>query len=82
MLLRIAPELVGEYLTAETVGFGNPFLPATRGWITRERSQPGHIGSPQLATTEKGEALLETFSQDVEKMLERILAWDGNSWEG
>lgn len=82
MILRIAPELVGDYLGAKTVESGNAFLPATRGWITKERSKPGHIGSPQLATTEKGEALLETFNHDVQKMLERILAWDGNSWEG
>ncbi len=82
MILRIAPDLVGDYLTAATVEPGNPFLPATRGWITKERSQPGHIGSPQLASSSKGEALLETFSNDVKDMLKRMLAWDGNSWEG
>ncbi len=82
MVLRIAPELVGDYLAAVTVEPGNSFLPATRGWITKERSQPGHIGSPQLASTEKGEALFQTFSHDVEEMLKRILAWDGSSWEG
>ncbi len=81
MILRIAPELVANYLDAETVEPGNSFQPATRGWITKERSKPGHIGSPRLATAEKGEALLETFSHDVQKMLKRILAWDGHSWE-
>lgn len=82
MILRIAPELVGDYRSATTVEPGNPFLPATRGWITKERSQPGHIGSPQLASAEKGEALFTTFSHDVQQMLKRILAWDGKSWEG
>lgn len=82
MILRIAPHLVGDYRATQTVEPGNPFLPATRGWITQERSQPGHIGSPQLATAEKGEALLATFSSDVQAMLERMLAWDGKSWEG
>ncbi len=82
MILRIAPHLVGDYHAATAVEPGNPFLPASRGWITRERSQPGHIGQPQLATPEKGEALFQTFSHDVEQMLARMLAWDGHSWEG
>ena len=82
MILRIAPHLVGDYRSTQAVEPGNPFLPATRGWITQERSQPGHIGSPHLATAEKGEALLATFTSDVQAMLERILAWDGKSWEG
>lgn len=82
MILRITPELVGDYRSTTTVEPGNPFLPAARGWITKERTQPGHIGSPQLATPEKGEALFATFSHDVQQMLERMLAWDGKSWEG
>lgn len=82
MMLRIAPHLVGNYQAAEVVPPGNPFLPATRGWVTKQRSQPGHIGQPQQASAEKGEALLAGFSQDVQQMLERIIAWDGISWEG
>ncbi len=82
MILRIAPHLVGDYRNTEEVPPGNPFLPATRGWITKERSTPGHIGQPHLATPEKGEALLATFSRDVQQMLGRVIAWDGQSWEG
>ncbi len=82
MILRIAPQLVGEYGNAEIVPPGNPFLPATRGWITKERSEPGHIGQPHLATPEKGEALFTTFSHDVQQLLKRVIAWDGHSWEG
>ncbi len=82
MILRIAPHLVGDYKQAEVVPPGNPFQPATRGWITKDRSTPGHIGQPHLATPEKGEALLATFSRDVQQMLERVIAWDGHSWEG
>jgi creatinine amidohydrolase len=82
MILRIAPHLVGNYQAAEVVPPGNAFLPATRGWITKERSTLGHIGQPHLATAEKGEALFATFSQDVQHMLQRIIAWDGHSWEG
>lgn len=82
MILRIAPHLVGDYRQAGEVPAGNPFLPASRGWITKERSGPGHIGQPHLATADKGEALFATFSRDVQQMLQRVIAWDGHSWEG
>ncbi len=82
MILRIAPELVGNYREATVVEPGNPFLPAARGWITKDRSEPGHIGWPHLATVEKGERLFEVFSDDVKQLLLRIKHWDGTSWEG
>jgi len=43
---------------------------------------PGHIGSPQLATAAKGELLFSLFAADLEAWLERVLRWDGRSWEG
>jgi creatinine amidohydrolase len=64
------------------VPFGNPFLPGTRAWITKERTVPGHIGSPRLATAAKGERLLALFSADLVAWLERVVRWDGRSWEG
>jgi creatinine amidohydrolase len=73
---------VGDYRAAATVEAGTPFTPATRGWITRERSTPGHIGSPQLATAEKGEHLFTAFAADVAALLERVVRWDGKSWNG
>ncbi|MEZ6137517.1 MAG: creatininase family protein [Pirellulaceae bacterium] len=79
MILRIAPHLVGNYQQTQTVPFGNAFLPAGRGWITKDRSEPGHIGSPQLATVEKGEHLFCTFTRGVESLLQRMHDWDG-SW--
>lgn len=82
MMLRISPQLVGDYRQVAPVPPGNPFQPATRGWVTQERSEPGHIGWPHLATAEKGEQLLSTFSDDVERLIDRMLKWDGNSWEG
>lgn len=82
MLLRLAPHLVGGYRAATTVEFGNPFIPAARGWITKDRTVPGHIGSPQLATAEKGEHLFTIFAADVAALLERVIAWDGRSWNG
>ena len=82
MVLRLAPQLVGDYRQAATVEPGNPFRPGTRAWITKDRTQPGHIGWPHLATAEKGEVLLSLFADDVVRWLERILVWDGKSWDG
>jgi creatinine amidohydrolase len=82
MVLRLAPQLVGDYRSAATVESGSAFTPATRAWITRERSEPGHIGSPQLATAEKGEHLFSVFAADVVALLERVVRWDGKSWHG
>jgi creatinine amidohydrolase len=82
MMLRIRPELVGNLSKLTEVPFGNPFSPASRGWITKDRTVPGHIGSPQLATAEKGETIFQVFSEDVVQLLERVLAWDGQSWNG
>lgn len=82
MMLRIAPHLVGDYRNAPDVPFGNPFEPASRGWVTQDRTVPGHIGYPKAATPDKGEALLNRFTGDVVSLLNRVLAWDGQSWEG
>jgi creatinine amidohydrolase len=82
MILRIRPELVGDVSKLQTVEFGRGFAPASRGWITKDRSAPGHIGSPQLATREKGEVIFATFTDDVVNLLERVIRWDGKSWNG
>ena len=82
MVLRIAPHLVGDLKQAQAVPFGNAFSPATRGWITRERTEPGHIGDPTQATAQKGETLFQVFTHDAVAFLERVIAWDGKSWEG
>lgn len=82
MMLKLAPHLVGNYRAAAPVDAGNPFIPAARGWITTDRTVPGHIGSPQLATAEKGKHLFNVFAADVAALLERVLAWDGRSWNG
>jgi len=82
MILRIAPQLVGDYRNAPPVESGMPFAPATQGWITRERTVPGHIGQPHHASAEKGETLFRLFADDVAAMLERVIRWDGKSWKG
>ena len=82
MVLRVTPHLVGDYQNASVVEPGNPFLPGHRAWTTKDRTGPGHIGWPHLATAEKGELLFSMFSSDVTSWLNRVIAWDGDSWEG
>ncbi len=82
MILRIAPHLVGDYQSAPVVEPGNPFRPASRAWITKDRTEPGHIGWPHLASVEKGEHLFASFSNDTKRLLQRMLDWNGSSWEG
>ena len=82
MMLRLAPGLVGDLKNLEPVEFGNAFEPATRGWITKDRTEPGHIGDPAQATAEKGETLFRRFTDDVVAFLERVAAWDGKGWSG
>lgn len=54
MMLRIHPHLVGDLSKTRPVGFGTGFAPAHRAWITKDRTEPGHIGDPRQATAEKG----------------------------
>ncbi|WP_165229094.1 creatininase family protein [Aquisphaera insulae] len=81
MMLRLAPKLVGAISGIEPVDSGKSFAPASRGWITRERSGPGHIGDPRVATADKGETLFRLFAADVVAFLKRVAAWDGRSWD-
>jgi len=82
MMLHLAPRLVGDVSRIEAVSSAMPFGPAVRGWITKERSASGHIGDPRDATALKGQTLFRIFSQDVVTFLERVIAWDGCSWDG
>jgi creatinine amidohydrolase len=82
MILHLAPHLVGDLSSIEPVPQDASFEPATRGWLTQDRSAGGHIGDPRRATAEKGQTLFRIFSQDVVTFLERVSAWDGRSWEG
>lgn len=82
MMLALNEGIVGDYQAAETIAPGNAFLPASRGWTTRDRSEHGYIGMPQAATSQKGEVLFKKFSEEVSVFLERVIAWDGESWEG
>lgn len=81
MILRIAPHLVKDISDLQEVPFGFAFEPAYRGWITKDRTIPGHIGNPSKATAEKGEHLFQSFSKGVTQLLEQVIDWDGHSWE-
>ena len=81
MIMRLHPELVKNLKKVKEVGFGSAFEPAYRGWTTKDRTKPGHIGQPNLASPEKGEALFQTFATGVTKFLEQVIAWDGHSWD-
>lgn len=82
MMLRINPHLVGDLSKLPMIEFGGAFEPAHRAWITKDRTEPGHIGDPRNATAEKGEVIFRTLSTDVINLLEKVLAWDGKSWHG
>ena len=81
MILRIAPHLVQPHTEIAPVPFDYGFGKAYRGWTTKDRTVPGHIGSPAQATVEKGEALFETFTTGVCGFLEQVIRWDGVSWD-
>jgi creatinine amidohydrolase len=82
MILRLTPNLVGDIASAAAVEAGGGFEPASRAWITKDRTVPGHIGQPREATAEKGEALFKVFTDGVVALLERVIAWDGKGWNG
>lgn len=81
MMLQIAPDLVGDYAAQAAVDSTLPFAPASRAWVTKDRSECGHIGNPQSATAEKGAALLQCFSEGVVELLGRMSRWNGENWE-
>jgi len=82
MMLRIRPDLVRNLKEVQPVSFGVGFEPAHRAWTTKDRSTPGHIGDPRKASAEKGEIMFQTFTADVTALLDRIIRWDGNTWDG
>lgn len=79
MIMRIAPGLVGAIDSLEPIPLEAGFEPGTRGWLTQDRSTPGHIGDPRSAAAAKGERLFQEFAGDVVAYLERVISWDGRS---
>jgi len=81
MILRLDPSLVVNHEKVEGVDEGNSFLPAQRAWTMPDRSAAGHIGYPEFASAEKGEQLFQAFSEGAVSLLQRVIRWDGKSWE-
>lgn len=82
MMLRLAPQLVvGDVKQVKPVEPGAAFEPASRAWTTKDRTVPGHIGHPEYATAEKGEHLFATYAAGAVSLVERMIAWDGVSWD-
>jgi creatinine amidohydrolase len=82
MVLRLAPHLVKDHRHVAPQEPRDAFEPASRGWIMPDRSEHGHVGDPREATAEKGEALFQAFTRGIVELIERMIAWDGKSWEG
>ena len=81
MVLRLNPALVvGPLKDVPEIPHGEALAPGYRAWVMPDRSEPGHIGNPALATPEKGEALFAHFATGLEKYLERVANWNG-TWE-
>lgn len=80
MILALAPHLVGDYQNVEPVEQAAALDPAHRAWITKDRTTAGHIGHPQVASADKGELLLRLFTDDVVKLLERVIAAQDSNW--
>ena len=82
MMLRLAPHLVDDFKDIPPATSAHLFQPATRAWITKERTEAGYLGEPGQATAEKGETLFCIFSDDVVALLEKVIVWDGEGWNG
>ena len=83
MILHLAPQLVGELGQIEPVSPRRRRSSRPRGAGSPRSGAPlGHIGDPRRATAAKGQTLFRIFSHDVVTFLERVIGWDGRSWDG
>lgn len=80
MMLQLAPDLVGAYRRLPPIEPAGAFGAGQRAWVTQDRSKLGYIGYPHLASAQKGEGLLQVFTDGVVGLIERMTAWDGREW--
>lgn len=80
MILRLNDSLVHQHESVAGVEEGDAFQPAQRAWTIPDRTQDGHIGFPDAASADKGEQLFQVFSDGLERLLRRVIDWDGRSW--
>lgn len=82
MMLALRPDLVtSNWADVAAVPPGIGANPGYRGWTMPDRSEPGHIGYPAAASPGKGEILFQTFARGVSQFLQRVVSWDGKSWD-
>jgi creatinine amidohydrolase len=81
MILRLNPKLVHDHTKVASIPNSYGFGKAYRGWTTKDRTAPGHIGTPAVASAEKGEVLFETFANGICGFLDQVVNWDGVSWD-
>jgi len=83
MILRLSPHLVKDHAHVAPQELATPSRPATRAWTMRDRSQAGHIGDPREASAEKRARRCCKHSRaELWSLIERMIAWDGKSWDG
>ena len=82
MMLRLAPHLVGDLTKVEPVPFGNAVRAGLAGLDHGDRSEPGHIGDPRGRPPRRARCCSASSPTTSCNLLERVLAWDGRSWDG
>ena len=80
MMLRIAPA-PGRRLQAghSRAALGDPFEPANRGWITKDRTEPGHIGDPAACHGRKRRDAVPHVCRRRRRVSRARDRWDGKS---
>ena len=80
MMLAIAKEKVGEYLSLPDVPLAPSFERAERAWVTQDRTEKGYIGMPREANQAKGEVLLNTFANGLTNLISEISRREMSTW--
>lgn len=80
MMLVIAKEKVGDYLSLPDVPMTPSFERAERAWVTQDRTEKGYIGMPRQANEAKGEALLNAFANGLTDLITEISRREMTTW--
>ncbi len=82
MMLRLAPHLVGDFAGRPRSTLARRSRRPCAAGLRRNEPARGISASPTSLPAEKGETLFRVFADDVAAMLERVIQWDGQSWNG
>ena len=75
MIMRIAPDQVGDVGQIEAVPLKPSLGPSLQGLNMRDHSEDGHIGDPRHASAVKGEVLIQAYTSEAVGLLEQLLHW-------